>query len=126
MCATGITAILFLLNQPNTVIFPLMDGLLKAIIRNATIVWLKYTVQCSGPQILRCLITNFREYLRVKVIGCCNILGLCRRRNLSPVFERLRNSADDLVLGPQRTQRFTGSAFRIFLQPDWQIDNGFF
>ena len=27
--------------------------------------------------------------------------------------------------GPKRTQRFTGSAFRIFLQPDWQIDNSF-
>ena len=31
-----------------------------------------------------------------------------------------------LVLGPQRTQRVTGNACRISLQPDWQIDNSFF
>ena len=27
---------------------------------------------------------------------------------------------------PKQTQRITGNAFRISLQPDWQIDNGFF
>ena len=31
-----------------------------------------------------------------------------------------------LVLGTQRTQRITGSAFRISFHPDWQIDNGLF
>ena len=36
------------------------------------------------------------------------------------------DSVDILVLGSQRTQRITGSAFRISFQPDWQIDNGFF
>ena len=34
--------------------------------------------------------------------------------------------ADILVLGPSRTQRITGNAFRFSLQPDWQIDDGFF
>ena len=34
--------------------------------------------------------------------------------------------ADILVLGTQWTQRITGNAFRISLQPDWQIDRGFF
>ena len=33
---------------------------------------------------------------------------------------RLRSSAEILVLDPQRTQRITGSAFRISLQPDWR------
>ena len=33
-----------------------------------------------------------------------------------------RSSAEILVLGRQRTQRNTGSAFQI----DWQQDNGFF
>ena len=31
-----------------------------------------------------------------------------------------------LVVGTRRTQRITGSAFRISFHPDWQIDNGFF
>ena len=39
---------------------------------------------------------------------------------------RLRSSADILVLGSKRTQRITGSAFRIFFQPNWQIGNGIF
>ena len=34
--------------------------------------------------------------------------------------------ADILVLGPSRTQRMIGNAFRISLRPDWQIDNVFF
>ena len=32
----------------------------------------------------------------------------------------MRSSAENLVLDPQRTQRITGSAFRIPLQPDWR------
>ena len=31
-----------------------------------------------------------------------------------------------LILAPWRTQRITGSAFRISFHPDWQIDNRFF
>ena len=102
-----------------------MDGLFKTDATTFFCRSILYSVVDPRLVLLRCLITNFGEYLRVKVIGCCNILCLCRRRYLSSVFERLRNSADDLVLGPQRTQRITGSAFRIFLQPDWQIDMAF-
>ena len=38
--------------------------------------------------------------------------------------QRLRISAEILVLGYKRTQRITGSTFRISFQPDQQIDNG--
>ena len=37
-----------------------------------------------------------------------------------------RGSTDFLVLDPRRTQLITGSAFRIFFRPNWQINNGFF
>ena len=47
--------------------------------------------------------------------------SLCRRRDLTPI-----RCADILALGRQWTQRITGNAFRIFLQPDWQNDNSFF
>ena len=46
--------------------------------------------------------------------------------------ERLRitapseNSVDILVLFPQRTQRITGSAFRISFNLDWLMDNDIF
>ena len=40
--------------------------------------------------------------------------------NSSIMKRRLRSSAEILVLDPQRTQRITGSAFRISLQPDWR------
>ena len=53
--------------------------------------------------------------------------SLPHRRNLPSVRKLgLRNSADILVLVPQRTQRITESAFQISFHPDWQIDNGFF
>ena len=38
----------------------------------------------------------------------------------------LRSGTETLVLGSQRTLQITKSAFRIFVQPDWQIDNNFF
>ena len=37
----------------------------------------------------------------------------------------MQSNAKFLVLGLQRTQRITGSACRIFLHYDWQINNGF-
>ena len=36
------------------------------------------------------------------------------------------NSVDILVLFPQRTQRITGSAFRISFNLDWLMDNDIF
>ena len=38
----------------------------------------------------------------------------------------MRSSVDILVLFPQRTQRITGSAFRISFNLDWLMDNDIF
>ena len=54
-------------------------------------------------------------------------ISLRRRRNITPVSNVWKAAPIRLFrLGPQRTQRNNGKVFRIFLQPDWQIDNGFF
>ena len=41
--------------------------------------------------------------------------------NLTLISSVLRSGAEILVLDPQPTQRITGSAFRISLQPDWLL-----
>ena len=54
-------------------------------------------------------------------------ISLRRRRNITRVSNVWKAAPIRLFrLGPQRTQRNNGKVFRIFLQPDWQIDNGFF
>ena len=56
--------------------------------------------------------------------------SLHRRRNLTLVSNHGNvceaATISLIVLGPQRTQQETGSAFRISFHPDWQIDNGLF
>jgi len=44
---------------------------------------------------------------------------LRHRLNLMPVSQ-------NPCSGPQQTQQITRSAFQIYFQRDWQIDNGFF
>ena len=51
--------------------------------------------------------------------------SLRRRRNLNSVSNVCEAAPDILVLSTRRTQRITGSAFRISFHPDWQIYNGF-
>ena len=54
-------------------------------------------------------------------------ISLRCRRNITRVSNVWKAAPIHLFrLGPQRSQRNNGKVFRIFLQPDWQIDNGFF
>ena len=53
-------------------------------------------------------------------------LSLRRRRNLTPASNVCEEAPISLFWAPKGAQEITGNAFRISLQPDWEIDNGFF
>ena len=50
--------------------------------------------------------------------------SLRRRGNLTGNSDVCEAALRFFILNPQRTQRITGSAFRMSLQPDWQTDKG--
>ena len=52
--------------------------------------------------------------------------SLRRRHNPISVSNVCEAAPRFPVLGPQRTQRITASAFQISFHPDWQIHNSFF
>ena len=52
--------------------------------------------------------------------------SLRSRRNLTPASNVCEEAPISLFSAPKRAQEITGNAFRISLQHDWQIDNGFF
>ena len=70
--------------------------------------WSGTEVKCNG----KCVVAY-----RLSSLSSVNQLASCSAH--------LDNVASILVLGPQRVQRMTGNAFRIFIQPELQIDNGF-
>ena len=52
--------------------------------------------------------------------------SLRSRRNLTPASNVCEEAPISLFSARKRAQEITGNAFRISLQHDWQIDNGFF
>ena len=77
--------------------------------------WLKFSSFCL----------HHRGFRKVKLV-LSGVLAACVAYVISLVGNVWRSRADILVLGSQRTQLITGSAFRISFQYDWPIDNGIF